>query len=549
MPLSGVEPLNTTEPLAAYVRVKISDRVKQKEPQNQMVSHMKNTTGINLNASLEEGTESLKCLIYNIKNTLKNHVKTQASIMTRFIMGGCVAFSVCGYVGAAVRPAECIPSPGKTPPWFSKLNVTEQKKLSSNSNYQDWLKTTLDLCINFPDIQNQNYEKIIWRAHDLEHAGMLYYGAGSHHYEYHDVFKNGLAPIDFSGSLQIRNGAGSKSALKSTSFSFERAFLFSLEAKNQTRYVYVINAPGGIAVDETIDPTLASLGEAEVAFVGGLRPEFVKGVFILGDQSNNSDVVIAQYIPNPNYFDATAGIEPNTFDIMTSTDDPRVRLKLSPEGIVKDVNTTRYPIFQKVSAPTQIIARGSKNETINWSRTRTSEHVKSYYLTMLGAKCALIYSDTIFSQMMVLNASLNPASYKGNLASCRNLGPLSATEIHQVTATVSPDVVGSKTLKLSVKWTLPTMEYINTKGYRIYSLDQSSRTAKVITTVLGSHLTHVTVEQEQAKDVDFSTLKRLAISSIFNTSPESESFVNNGVSIEVKHLIRDESQKLNSTAE
>ncbi|MDT0472922.1 enterotoxin A family protein [Streptomyces sp. DSM 41014] len=68
------------------------------------------------------------------------------------------------------------------------------------------------------------------------------------------------------------------------------------------QYVYDIRAPGGIDINATYGSHSPYPDQQEIAFPGGIKPEYIKGVWQM-----NPDGTHGQYLPNPNYDPAAGG--------------------------------------------------------------------------------------------------------------------------------------------------------------------------------------------------------------------------------------------------
>lgn len=110
-----------------------------------------------------------------------------------------------------------------------------------------------------------------------------------------EVFENGFAPkdpsyTDLAGYVADKD---QESAFVSTS----RWDMIQHQFK--TRWMYEIDAPGGIDVPETLGENFQkwTRSEREVAFPGGIRPEFVRRAHAMFIDENGN----APQIDNPNY--------------------------------------------------------------------------------------------------------------------------------------------------------------------------------------------------------------------------------------------------------
>ncbi|WP_131815984.1 scabin-related ADP-ribosyltransferase [Streptomyces sp. 3213.3] len=98
------------------------------------------------------------------------------------------------------------------------------------------------------------------------------------------------------------------------------------------QYVYDIRAPGGIDVNATYGSHSPYPEQEEIAFPGGIKPEYIKGVWQM-----NPDGTHGQYIPNPNYNAGAAGSNaapvdpPNWTDSDVDMPDADTPLPSSPD--------------------------------------------------------------------------------------------------------------------------------------------------------------------------------------------------------------------------
>jgi hypothetical protein len=68
------------------------------------------------------------------------------------------------------------------------------------------------------------------------------------------------------------------------------------------QYQYEIDAPGGIDVNRTLDPSVNAFPhEAEVAFPGGIAPQYIRGAWELLPNPTGGPPIRGRWLPNPNY--------------------------------------------------------------------------------------------------------------------------------------------------------------------------------------------------------------------------------------------------------
>jgi hypothetical protein len=226
---------------------------------------------------------------------------------------------------------------------------------------------------------------VVWRDNSVASAGLLFYGAGNHYYETGAVFSQGLAPINFDGSLALRPGFGTQSALKSTSFSESEAAMYAQRSTSAKHYVYIINAPGGVDVDNTLHRVPGN-SAYEIAFPGGIQPAFIKGVF---EVTQGKDDPIAprylRYQDNPHY--ARPAKKPGEVDVMVASAQPARKVTLSPAADSQpDLNTWRYPLKDRRGQFMRFTVTMADNQPAGWAVT--SGHITSEQGRGLYATCA-----------------------------------------------------------------------------------------------------------------------------------------------------------------
>ncbi|MEU2489843.1 hypothetical protein [Streptomyces sp. NPDC007883] len=104
------------------------------------------------------------------------------------------------------------------------------------------------------------------------------------------IFKEGFAPQnEYNTDLDSYVNESEPSAFVGTTSNEDFA------TKWGATYVYDIDAPGGIDINRTFDESPYS-HEDEIAFPGGIRPEYIKGVWEV-----RPDGSLGKYVPNKNY--------------------------------------------------------------------------------------------------------------------------------------------------------------------------------------------------------------------------------------------------------
>ncbi|CAM5593034.1 hypothetical protein GCM10010329_48710 [Streptomyces spiroverticillatus] len=154
--------------------------------------------------------------------------------------------------------------------------------------------------------------KIVWRDDKaLLFRGTGGPGSGAYRTPEH-VFSTGMDPTELGpgGSLRVRPGVQvPNSGLSSTSYRTRHPKIFG-------QWVYVVDAPGGLAVDAMLE-TDAMDHESEIAFVGGIKPEFIVGAF----RYNGKGVwkIPLEYRVNPGYKGVIQKPGPNEVSILFGT--------------------------------------------------------------------------------------------------------------------------------------------------------------------------------------------------------------------------------------
>lgn len=200
---------------------------------------------------------------------------------------------------------DCQPGPGKVPDWIDST-------IDNELFYKNWLKTTTTLCVNLQNIKSDQVgtsteaDEIHWRNDNQ----WIFRGSGSTYTSYPsipDIFNKGIFPWKPDGGhLTFRPRVGEKkSGISSTSYSFNLARMFAANA-------YIINAPGGVDLDKTLDSW-----EQEIAFPGGIAPQYIQGVFLSGNHVQGnffSRWISDDYFANRSYYNYHAA-QGNQFDL------------------------------------------------------------------------------------------------------------------------------------------------------------------------------------------------------------------------------------------
>ncbi|MCD0494337.1 hypothetical protein LQD23_18850 [Chromobacterium violaceum] len=430
---------------------------------------------------------------------------------------------------AAGRPAECVPGEGKSPPWLASLDIQGRNALTSAQWYRDWLAVTADLCTDVRHADRDNPGvKIVWRGSGDADKKLLFYGAGNHHYEPAAVFDEGLQVIKADGSLKIRPGTGQStaSALKSSSFSYALAERFALVSHDERHYVYAINAPGGIAVDESLGSE-GTGNEEEIAFPGGVKSRFVKGMFenrlVYGEPGRTPYVETLAYTPNPRYWQGAKGAGDGEVDVMVSS---REAVDVLGGGRAVDASTWRFPATDGRGAATQAQLSTHDGSAALWA---TTGHRQPRFPPEAGYRCALV--DTALERNHALAVTRTPilevATPRRSAGTCVYLSDRDvAVRDAGAEATRGADHYWTR---LSVHWNRPA-DLARVRGYRIYWTDIYGNPVQIVGDILDPNATRYAVSEDMGRKlglrdhVDGLIPVYLDIYTVMEGAPEAESF-------------------------
>ncbi|CAI1853529.1 Uncharacterised protein [Serratia quinivorans] len=219
------------------------------------------------------------------------------------------------------------------PYWYHTLPYELKERINVNHFYTNYLKTTMNLYVNVGFVFDDNKGRsVIFRKDNNDR--ILFHGDEENRPPYlastdnenpgpELIFGGGGTPPEVAGSLYMSPGYD-LGAFESYSYSLPVAngydtlssptYLPSAFPEN-SHFVYLSNAPGGIEVSKNLEGTNPS--EAEVAFPGGVRSKWIIGVFITSPENSFID-----YIVNP-HANTEIGCAPTGFvDVIISTDNP-----------------------------------------------------------------------------------------------------------------------------------------------------------------------------------------------------------------------------------
>lgn len=257
------------------------------------------------------------------------------------VIASCLIFSTISFAQSETPdkyPQECQPVKGQTPPWLK--TVPDPATYTSQPWYKNWMLTTLSLCANLTQAKVDDLspppkpaKKLFWR----DDAYPLFRGGKGRTTE--EIFKFGFYPWLYNGEVTMPTYVQKTSSLTSTGYWPWYTFAedYGIHRGNQG---FVIDAPGGINQDVTVDyqahGTDANIKARNVVvFPGGIRSEFIKGVFSIKDKK-------LVYESNPGYrFPAP---KPDEFDLIltagqeSSADPFKSVMSATPAGIKQGVS-------------------------------------------------------------------------------------------------------------------------------------------------------------------------------------------------------------------
>ncbi|MGS0740638.1 scabin-related ADP-ribosyltransferase [Glaciimonas sp. GG7] len=194
-------------------------------------------------------------------------------------------------------PEKCVPN-DKDPQWL----LSSKDPIKEQMWYRNWLSTTTTFCANLHKAQSDNaensqFKEIIWAAGTT--PNWLFSGSELARTP-DEVFTFGLVPANPNyGHLKLVAGGDAvyDSALIYTSRNGAVAPAYG-------KYVYVINAPGGIDADRSVGKEQGA-GWDEIDFAGGVQTRFIHGSFIQTDYGDTYGMPFVRYEKNPHYIKCT----------------------------------------------------------------------------------------------------------------------------------------------------------------------------------------------------------------------------------------------------
>lgn len=262
-------------------------------------------------------------------------------------------------------PAECQAGIKTLPGWLKDLaerGTVSVTNYTGQGWYRAWESTTLSRCTDLTTIgldEIHSLKTVYWRS---DREPLFRGGSGR---SPATIFENGLYPWKYDGKLSLFTGiSNTESGFVNTGYNAHYVFGkgYGISSGNQG---YLIDAPGGVNADmsnatensrlrnegvppvlpanqEVIDPTAQ---HNVVVFAGGIRREFIKGVFQL-----NAITQKLEYLPNPHY--AYPPPRADEFDVIISAEnnhyERKALLSVVPEGTKVGI-AHRYTKGEKVT--------------------------------------------------------------------------------------------------------------------------------------------------------------------------------------------------------
>ncbi|MGZ9710789.1 scabin-related ADP-ribosyltransferase [Glaciimonas sp. GNP009] len=272
-----------------------------------------------------------------------------------------------------VVPEECLPVKGKEPIWATDA-IKEQRY------YQDWLKATTTICVDLTAapghnaVNNPSGEDLpmVWRNDKRWQLRAI-----KSHVNPDDIFQKGDIPgktVDGNLTLEpfYHGISGKESALKSTTYSSSVTSFYG-------DMLYMIDAPGGINVNNTLPKYSGDHFTNEIAFPGGFKRQFIRGVFSVPERVSNGSKHsnnFTKYQANPYYakFDPTPL---GKVDVATTAEGPfghELTLQVNRPATRSD----GYPIYRIAGTDTVTISAldsHGKFRNVSWMVNGTNAHV------------------------------------------------------------------------------------------------------------------------------------------------------------------------------
>lgn len=201
----------------------------------------------------------------------------------------------------------------KYPLWINEMSTSEREKLENADFFKQWLLTTTTLypdlryCHDFKGGASNPPEYSVWDLKWRNDNFFLFHG-NEEGRPITEIKQQGLTPPEIDGDTFLHQ-AVHFSCTESTTYSFSCATLFaaqdstvdSFDKGPRNRYIYMLNAPGGVDVDKT---TFAIESELEVAFFGGVDAQHIIGAFtFIIDPEGETDMELTDFTyMNPETF-------------------------------------------------------------------------------------------------------------------------------------------------------------------------------------------------------------------------------------------------------
>lgn len=264
-----------------------------------------------------------------------------------------------------VPTSESEPEIGKIkyPEWFEKLSQNEQDKLINNKSFESWLVTTPELASNFTHVYRDN-EKISWRNEGrvLFHGDEM--GRGPR-----EIFIMGMRSYNCVYGFMEEKQYTLAGDIISYSNNYSLASYYSHpEANPDPRYGYVyLTIPGntaeyGLNVDE-------GTFESEVAYLSGVRYDYILGCIIINFSNNQKNFLINERCTQ--YQELNNFLDNEKLKMVIFSCDPKKKLKLAITKGTKLINyVDESPELMDFSGPVRFIAMNKitqKSTSVTWT--------------------------------------------------------------------------------------------------------------------------------------------------------------------------------------
>ena len=265
------------------------------------------------------------CLIDNIKkDTLTVDITSYVKPGRKFIMKTVIQNTAGEYeiypqespaLPVFVQDIQYVPSHDLTHPkyplWINEMSTSEQEKLKNSDFFKQWLLTTTTL---YPDLRKcysldlfSNMKNIpLWDLKWRNDNFFLFHGDEKGR-PIAEIKQQSLTPAAIESDITIR-GKLYNECIEYTTYSFGMGTALAVQDSTvdvvdkgpRNRYIYMIDAPGGVDVDKTINDTSGNI-DLEVDFLGGVDIQYIIGAFTMKIYTESVEFTDFTYM-NPEKF-------------------------------------------------------------------------------------------------------------------------------------------------------------------------------------------------------------------------------------------------------